>query len=71
MAVDAAFERGLEPVGQAAVSERPAGALGGAQALIRGLGIVPEKEGGPIGDLPKDGTRGIIPRQPTRFGDGG
>jgi hypothetical protein len=39
--VEAASEHGLEPVGQAAVSERSAGALAGAQALVGGLGGVP------------------------------
>jgi hypothetical protein len=36
--VDSASEHGLEPVGHAAVTERSAGALAGAQALVCGLG---------------------------------
>jgi hypothetical protein len=43
LAVDAASEHGREPVGRAAVSERSAGALAGAQALVRGPGV-PGKE---------------------------
>jgi hypothetical protein len=50
LAVAAAQEHGREPVGQAAVSERSAGALAGAQALVRGLGGVSGKESGPVGD---------------------
>jgi hypothetical protein len=38
LAVDAASEHGLEPVDQAAVTERSAGALAGARAPVRGLG---------------------------------
>jgi hypothetical protein len=64
LAVDAAFERGLEPVGQAAVSERPAGALGGAQALVRGLGVVRREEGGPVGDEVEQWTR-RLPLRPA------
>jgi hypothetical protein len=33
VAVEASAERGIEPVDQGAVAERPAGALAGAQAL--------------------------------------
>ena len=47
MAVNAAAEHGLEAVDQAAVTERSAGALAGAQALVRGLGVVLGKE--PVG----------------------
>jgi hypothetical protein len=42
LAVDAASGHGLEPVDQT-VAERSAGALAGAQALVRGLGV-PGKE---------------------------
>ena len=50
LAVDAASEGGLELVDQAGLRIRPAGALAGAQALVRGLGGVRGKEGGPVGD---------------------
>jgi hypothetical protein len=46
LAVDAASEPGLEPVDQASVTARSAGALAGAQALVRGPGVVPGKAGG-------------------------
>lgn len=38
-------------------TERSAGALAAAQALVRGLGVVSDKEGGPVGDEVEQWTK--------------
>jgi hypothetical protein len=45
-------------------TERSAGALAGAQALVRGLGVVSDKEGGPVGDEVEQWTK-RLPLRPA------
>jgi hypothetical protein len=45
-------------------TERSAGALAGAQALVRGLGVVSDKEGGPAGDEVEQWTK-RLPLRPA------